>query len=78
MITKQLHDVPVGSKVKIIRPKHYLGTPPASFNIKEDEVLTYTFKDGMYACCTDKEGNKLQVAGWTEVEIIEERLADSE
>ena len=32
----------------------------------------------MYACCTDSEGNKIHIAGWTEVEIIEERLADSE
>ena len=78
MITKYLHDVPIGSKVKIIKPKHYLGTPPASFDFIEDEVLTYTLKDGMYAYCTDSEGNKIHIAGWTEVEIIEERLADSE
>ena len=74
----ELHDVAVGSKVKVIIRKHYLGTLSASVSLIDNDILTYDLKDVMYAICTDSKGNKVKVPGWTRVELIEEPLSESE
>jgi hypothetical protein len=53
-----LYNVPAGSKIIVV------GDP---------EMVVYKFFniDGMYSYCTDKDGNVVHLAAWTEVEIVE-------
>jgi len=35
-----------------------------------DAQLLFHYIDGMYSLCTEKEGNDVHPAAWTEVEIV--------
>jgi len=73
-----LNEVKKGTKLKLIKRKHYIGNKPETMNILDDEVLIYEANDGLISICTDKEGNQYNIPGWYKVEIIEEPLSDSE
>tara|TARA_R100000544_G_scaffold33724_1_gene20271 strand:+ start:77 stop:292 length:216 start_codon:yes stop_codon:yes gene_type:complete len=66
----QLHEAKKGSKIKIVKNQHYLGSKPS--NIDEQEILTYLDNDGMYSICIDQEGNKSHYPSWSKIEVIEE------
>ena len=53
----KLYEVPRNTLVRTIGDQ--------SFEVLFDHI------DGMYSYCTDKEGNVVHLAAWTEVEIVE-------
>lgn len=62
-----LHDVPDGSKIRVLGD---IKIPPGAPEIKVDEELTFNRLDGMYSHCTNSKGQICHLAGWTQVEII--------
>jgi hypothetical protein len=62
-----LYDVPNGSKVRVLSD---IKIPPASPEIKEEDILTFNRLDGMYSHCTNSKGETCHLAGWAQVEII--------
>jgi len=45
--------------------------PPLSLGLEEGEVFLFHHLDGMYSYSTDKYGNVLHPAAWTDVEIVD-------
>ena len=64
----KLHDVPNGSKIRVIGGIH---TPPASLNINSEDILYFGHLDGMYSYCEDMDGNVVHLVAGAEVEIVQ-------
>ena len=62
----KLFEVPRGSKIRVLGD---ILTAIGSPEIKEDDILTFYELDGMYSICY-KDGGRVYLAGWTEVEVI--------
>ena len=62
----EAHNVKYGTKV--IVTDENVKTPPSSIPINKGDKITIYRLDGMYCNGTDKDGNRIYVAGWTEVE----------
>lgn len=60
------YNVPYGTKVIVTDEK--VKTPPSSMPINKGDVITVHKLDGMYCKGIDKDGNRIYIAGWTEVE----------
>jgi len=60
------HNVEYGTKVVVIDEN--VKTPPSSIPINKGDEITIHRLDGMYCNGIDKDGNRIYVAGWTEVE----------
>ena len=62
----EAHNVKYGTKVIVIDDN--VKTPPASIPINKGDKITIHRLDGMYCNGIDKDGNRIYIAGWTEVE----------
>ena len=62
----EAHNVKYGTKV-IVTDKN-VKTPTSSIPIKKGDEITIHRLDGMYCNGTDKDGNRIYIVGWTEVE----------
>ena len=65
----KLYDVPRNSRIKVIVKDK---VPPGAPKITEGEELNFRSVDGMYSYCTRDNGEVVHLAGWTDVEIIED------
>lgn len=66
-IGMSLHDVPPGSKIRVLGE---IKIPPEAPEIKVDDELTFHRLDGMYSHCTNSKGEACHLVGWAQVEII--------
>lgn len=64
------YEVKRGTKVRVIDED--VKTPPASLQIKKGDEITLHRADGMYCNGTDKDGDIVYIAGWTQVELCED------
>jgi len=62
----EAHNVKYGTKV--IVTNNEVKTPPSSIPINKGDEITIYRLDGMYYNGIDKDGNRIYIAGWTEVE----------
>jgi len=62
----EAYEVKYGTKVIIIDDE--VKTPPSSIPINKGDKITIHRLDGMYCNGIDKDGNRIYIAGWTEVE----------
>ena len=62
----EAHNVKYGTKV-IVTDKN-VKTPPSSIQINKGDEITIHKLDGMYCNGVNKEGSRIYIAGWTEVE----------
>lgn len=53
---------------KVIVTDNEVKTPPSSRPISKGDEITIYRLDGMYCNGIDKDGNRIYIAGWTEVE----------
>lgn len=60
------HDIKYGTKV-IVTDK-YVQTPIGSLSVSTGDEITIHKVDGMYCNGIDKDGNRIFIAAWTEVE----------
>lgn len=68
----EAHNVKYGTKVRIV--DNDVHTPPATLSIDLDDVITILNLDGMYCNAINKDGERIYIAAWTNVEEIEETL----
>tara|TARA_R110000803_G_scaffold200485_2_gene264847 strand:+ start:76 stop:276 length:201 start_codon:yes stop_codon:yes gene_type:complete len=52
---------------KVIVTDEIVTTPPGSIPINKGDEITIQKLDGMYCNGIDKNGNRIYIAGWTEV-----------
>ena len=52
---------------KVIVNDNEVKTPPSSTPISKGDEITIYRLDGMYCNGIDKDGNRIYIAGWTEV-----------
>lgn len=62
----EAYNVKYGTKVIVTDDE--VKTPPSSIPINNGDVITIHRLDGMYCNGIDKDGNRIYIAGWTEVE----------
>ena len=62
----EVYKVKYGTKVKVIDEN--VKIPPSSMPVKKGDVITIFRLDGMYCNGKDSKGNRIYIAGWTEVE----------
>jgi len=62
----EAHNVKYGTKV--IVTDNEVNTPLSSIPISKGDEITIYRLDGMYCNGIDKDGNRIYIAGWTEVE----------
>lgn len=62
----EAYNVKYGTKVIVTDDE--VKTPPSSIPINNGDVITIHKLDGMYCNGIDKDGNRIYIAGWTEVE----------
>lgn len=62
----EAHKVKYGTKVRVIDEK--INTPPSSLPINKGDEITIYRADGMYCSGINKDGDRIYIAGWTEVE----------
>jgi hypothetical protein len=62
----EAHNVKYGTKVIVIDEN--VKTPPSSIQINKGDEITIHRLDGMYCNGLDKNGNRIYISGWTEVE----------
>jgi len=62
----EAHNVKYGTKV--IVTDNEVNTPLSSTPIRRGDEITIYRLDGMYCNGIDKDGNRIYIAGWTEVE----------
>ena len=62
----EAYKVKYGTKVIVIDEN--VKTPPSSISINKGDEITIHRLDGMYCDGIDKDGNRIYIAGWTEVE----------
>ncbi len=65
----QLHKVPNGSLIRVISDAE---APPAHRKFKADELLRFSHIDGMYSLCCDKDGKRVHLVAWANVEVMPE------
>ena len=65
----KLYDVPNDTNIRIASDAM---TPPVHREFMDGEVLRFHHLDGMYSLCTDSCGQIVHLAGWAEVEIVED------
>lgn len=53
---------------KVIVTDENVKTPPSSIPVNKGDEITIHRLDGMYCKAVDKYGNRIYIAGWTEVE----------
>lgn len=61
-------DVPQHSTVRLLENA---ATPPAAPLVWKGDVVKFHNIDGMYAFCTNQDGDAVYIAAWTEVEIVD-------
>ena len=64
----EARNIEYGTKV-IVTDKN-VTTPPASVAVNEGDEITILRADGMYCNGEDKNGNRIYIAAWTQVEPI--------
>ena len=62
----KVYNVKYGTKVVVTDEN--VNTPPSSIQINKGDEITIHRLDGMYCNGIDKNGNRIYIAGWTEVE----------
>ena len=62
----EAYNVKYGTKVIVTDDN--VKTPPSSMPINKGDIITIHTVDGMYCNGIDKDGNRIYIAGWTEVE----------
>lgn len=62
----EAYNVKYGTKV--IVTDENVKTPPSSIQVNKGDEITIHRLDGMYCNGIDKDGNRVYIAGWTEVE----------
>ena len=62
----EAYKVKYGTKVIVIDEN--VKSPPSSISINKGDEITIHRLDGMYCDGIDKDGNRIYIAGWTEVE----------
>ena len=62
----EAHNVKYGTKVIVTDDN--VKTPPSSIPINKGDEITIHRLDGVYCNGIDKDGNRVYIAGWTEVE----------
>ena len=62
----EAHNVKYGTKV--IVTDNEVKTPPSSTPISKGDEITIYKLDGKYCNGKDKDGNRIYIAGWAEVE----------
>ena len=62
----EAYNVKYGTKVKIIDDE--VKVPPSAIPVNKGDKITIHRLDGMYCNGIDKDGNRIYIAGWTEVE----------
>jgi len=72
----KLYDVPRGSKIRVV--DRDMSVPPGAPAIKTDDVVYFDHLDGMYSFCQDENGRVVHLAGWTEVEIVNDEEVASD
>jgi hypothetical protein len=65
----QAYEVPNGKKVVIVDDTVYYA--PVSRMVSKDDILTIVNLDGMYSNCLDSNGDRVYIAAYTDVKIIE-------
>jgi len=64
----EAHEVKYGTKVVVMDDN--VKIPPESIPINRGDVITILALDGMYCAGKDVSGNRIYIAGWTEVEPL--------
>ena len=64
----EAYNVKYGTKVKIIDED--VKTPPSSIPVESGDIITIHRLDGMYCNGINENGDKIYIAAWTEVEIV--------
>ncbi len=62
----EAHNVKYGTKV--IVTDDVVKIPPSSIPVNKGDEITIYRLDGMYCNGINKDGNRIYIAGWTEVE----------
>lgn len=62
------YNIKYGTKVVITDDN--IKTPPDSIELKKGDIITIHKLDGMYYNGINKEGNRIYIAAWTEVEPV--------
>lgn len=62
----EVHNVKYGTKVIVIDEN--VRTPPSSIPVNKGDEITIHSLDGMYCNGIDEKGNRIYIAGLTEVE----------
>lgn len=62
----EAYKVKYGTRVVVIDEN--VKAPPSSIPIKKGDEITIHRLDGMYCNGIDKDGNRIYIAAWTEVE----------
>ncbi len=58
----KLYEVPRGTPIKIVEEQ--------KAKVDKREVIDFHHLDGMYSYCTNQKGEVVNLAAWTEVEIV--------
>lgn len=65
----KLYELNSPCKVRLVGE---VGVPVAANSLKGGDVLNFKHIDGMYSFCYTEQGNIVNPAAWTEVEIVED------
>jgi hypothetical protein len=64
----ELYNLDRGTWFKIVDSK--VKVPVAHQEPDNNKIFKFHHIDGMYSYCTDKDGNVVHLAAWTEVEVV--------
>jgi hypothetical protein len=64
----ELYNLERGTWFKIVDKN--VKVPVAHQELNAEETFKFDHIDGMYSYCTDKDGNVVHLAAWTEVEAV--------
>jgi len=64
----EAHEVKYGTKVRVT--DRSVMTPPDSIDVNTGDVITIFKPDGMYCNGEDKDGNRVYISAWAEVQEI--------
>lgn len=65
----QVHEIPYGTKVKITDAS--VSIPPGAPLLSSGEVITIFKLDGMYCNGENESGDRIYVAAWTNVDLVD-------